>query len=122
MKTNLETLIKAMAEQLSNSDIISAKQLAKISAIITKKRLDLKMNQTQFAKHIGVSQSMVSKWESEEYNFTIGALAKICDKLDLELDVTIKDNKKHVTEKLIRYSNSWSCIAKKPLSVDEEVA
>ncbi|MCH5279935.1 MAG: helix-turn-helix transcriptional regulator [Lachnospiraceae bacterium] len=28
------------------------------------------MTQLEFAKHMGVSQGMVSKWESREYNFT----------------------------------------------------
>ena len=41
------------------------------------------MSQKQFAQFMGVSQAMVSKWESGDCNFTIETIAKICDKLDL---------------------------------------
>lgn len=87
---NTNELAKAMAEQVTNSDIIAAEQLAAISATITKCRIDRKMNQAEFAEHIGVSQGMVSKWESQDYNFTIESLAKICDKLKLELNIEMK--------------------------------
>lgn len=107
MKTNLNELISAMSEQLSRSDIVAAEQLAKVSATITKRRLEMKMNQKDFAKFLGVSQSLVSKWESEDYNFTIETLAKICDRLDLNLDVSIKDQKKEAENKLRKIDCGW---------------
>lgn len=90
MTNKLNELIKLMAEQVSPSDIVAAEQLAKISAIIAKKRIELGMNQTEFAKFMGVSQSMISKWESEDYNFTVEALANISDKLNLDLDINMR--------------------------------
>lgn len=90
MTSNLNELIKLMAEHVSPSDIVAAEQLAKISATIAKKRIELGMNQTEFAKFMGVSQGMISKWESEDYNFSVEALAKISEKLNLELDISMK--------------------------------
>lgn len=43
------------------------------------------MSQKEFATYMGVSQSMVSKWESREYNFTTKALNEICKKLNLPI-------------------------------------
>ena len=78
MNNKVNKLADAISETLSSSDIIAAKQLAKISAIIVSNRLEKGMNQKQFAEFAGVSQGMISKWESGEYNFTIETLAKVC--------------------------------------------
>lgn len=106
MTNKLDRLIDMMAEQLSPSDLIAAEQLAKISAAIAKKRIDMSMNQSEFANFMGVSQGMVSKWESEEYNFTVETLAKISDKLNLELDISLKTQQKKIS-----YHNNvtWDC-------------
>ena len=42
------------------------------------------MTQKEFAKKLNVSQGMVSKWESEDYNFTIESLAQIAEKIRIE--------------------------------------
>ncbi|CBK75268.1 Helix-turn-helix [Butyrivibrio fibrisolvens 16/4] len=47
------------------------------------------MTQKEFADFMGVTQGMVSKWESREYNFTIKSLNEICAKLGLECNVDI---------------------------------
>ncbi len=44
------------------------------------------MNQKQFAEFMNVSQSMVSKWESTTYNFTIKSIISILTKLDIKMD------------------------------------
>ena len=38
---------------------------------------------------MGVTQAMVSKWESREYNFTIRTLNEICQKTNLKLFVSL---------------------------------
>ena len=53
-----------------------------VSALITA-RVDRSMNQKEFAAFMGVSQAMVSKWESGECNFTVETVSKICEKLGL---------------------------------------
>ncbi len=40
---------------------------------------------------MGVTQGMVSKWESRDYNFTIRSLNEICEKLGLNLLVELED-------------------------------
>lgn len=79
-----------ITDGLSENEIKSTVELAKISAKIESKRSDLHMTQEEFARYMGVSQGMVSKWESREYNFTIKTLNEICEKLDLVLDITIQ--------------------------------
>ena len=72
MGMKFEKMIERLADCLQNSDVIAAEQQAKIAATIAKNRVDMQMNQKEFAEFMGVSQSMVSKWESEDY---IGGVA-----------------------------------------------
>ena len=81
-----------LSEGISEVEIKKIKKLALISSKIQFKRISLGMNQNQFAKMMYVSQGMISKWESGEYNFTIGTLIDICSKLDLEFEPNITDN------------------------------
>lgn len=97
----LGELLKDFAEYLTLADILAAKTLGKISATISKKRIDMGMTQKEFAEYMDVSQAMVSKWESEDYNFSIETLAKICDKLDLQLEIEMKSNIEQYKDKFI---------------------
>ena len=45
------------------------------------------MSQKEFAAYMGVSQGMISKWESREYNFTVRSLNEICQKLNLKFNI-----------------------------------
>lgn len=90
MKNNMKCLIDELANQVTKGDLIASEQLAIISSVIVKSRLERKMSQKEFAQLLGVSQGMISKWESQNYNFSIEALANICDKLNLEMNVEIK--------------------------------
>lgn len=60
------------------------------------------MTQKEFADHMCVSQGMVSKWESGDYNFTIRTLADIAEKLDMDLTVKLVPNKRTVQVKHIQ--------------------
>jgi transcriptional regulator with XRE-family HTH domain len=44
----------------------------------------------ELSKKLNVSQSMVSKLESGEYNPTVEQLWKICDKLNWKFDILIE--------------------------------
>ena len=94
MAGNLNDLINSLSESLSYGDVLAGEQLAKISSAIVKARIEKDMTQTEFAEYMGVSQGMVSKWESEDYNFTIEALASICEKLDWDMNVELKPRSK----------------------------
>ncbi len=75
---------------MTPEELATEKALAVISAEICIRRIELGWDQKRFAKEMGVSQAMVSKWESMDYNFTIGTLIKVCYKLGLEFNPEIK--------------------------------
>lgn len=91
----------------------------KISAAILNKRYELEMNQSEFAKYMGVSQSMISKWESGEYNFSCDSIAQL-NKIGIELTVNDKNLIKNSENKIscsriesfksstVYYKNSYS--------------
>lgn len=79
-----------VTEALSEAEVKSTVELAKISARIEKCRQNMNMTQKEFAEYMNVSQGMVSKWESREYNFTIRSLNEICEKLHLSLNLDMQ--------------------------------
>ena len=83
-KTNWAT------EGISAAEVKTTVELAKISAQIERRRLEMGMTQSEFAAYMGVSQGMVSKWESREYNFTIRSLNEICHKVNLKLCISLE--------------------------------
>ena len=89
-----------LIEGVSKEQLESEKILAVISAKIQLKRIEMGMDQKQFAKKLGVSQGMVSRWESGSYNFTISTLVNICEKLGLAFDpqITTKEIEVFATE------------------------
>lgn len=78
-----------LASYVSKSDIYAAKAIAKISMFIYQYRRDRNMTQKAFAEMMGVSQGMVSKWESADYNFTIENIAQISEKLNVTFDIVL---------------------------------
>lgn len=81
---------KWVSEGFTDAEVKTIVELARISAKIERSRLEMGMTQQEFAEYMGVTQGMVSKWESREYNFTIKTLNEICQKIDLELSVSLK--------------------------------
>ena len=69
--------------------MLSAKLMAQFSNAITSERLNLNMSQQDFAKHINATQSLISRWECGDYNFSINRIAEIAAKLDLNVDFKI---------------------------------
>ena len=77
--------------------------LADIAVKIRGKRKAMQMSQKEFAEFLGVSQSMVSKWEGAEYNFSIEKLVDLFTRLDIPIDIhektpnnSIKAYEKHM--------------------------
>jgi transcriptional regulator with XRE-family HTH domain len=60
------------------------KMLFDISTMIIDHRLENGLSQKALAEVLGVTQGMVSKWESCEYNFTIDQVCKIAVKLNVK--------------------------------------
>lgn len=78
-----------IAEGMTDAEVKTTIELAKISARIERCRIDMGMTQQEFADYMGVTQGMVSKWESREYNFTIRSLNEICQKINLQFSVSL---------------------------------
>ena len=85
----IDDLFSMFSDTLSPEDVMTAKLISQISSTITKERLNLNMNQTDFAEHIGASQSLVSRWEHGDYNFSLKKLSEIAVKLDLDVNISI---------------------------------
>mgnify|MGYP004565622079 CR=1 FL=1 len=68
---------------LSGEEKAEADWLAEIAVQIHRKRAELGLSQKEFAKVIGVSQAMVSKWERGDYNFSVQTLARVFSKLGI---------------------------------------
>ena len=96
MTNNRNEMFDFLSEYLSKSDIYASKAIAKISMFILKYRQDLNMTQKDFARKMGVTQAMVSKWESAEYNFTVETIAHICEKLNTTFEIEFKPESEYL--------------------------
>ncbi len=89
-KCNIDDLLSLFEDYVSPADVLSARLISQVSSAITKERLRLNMTQSEFAEHIGVKQSQISRWERGGYNFTIEKIAAIAVQLDLDVNITFK--------------------------------
>ncbi len=89
--SNIDELLSLFSETLSPADVLSAKLMAQFSNAVTAKRLKLNMSQKDFAKHIDATQSLISRWECGDYNFSLNKIAEVAAKLDLDVDLKITD-------------------------------
>lgn len=87
----LDELFQLFEDKITLADINASKYLGKISAAIVQRRIELKMTQKEFATYVDVSQGMVSKWESGDYNFTVKGLTELAEKLNMELGINFKE-------------------------------
>lgn len=83
----------------------------KIAAAILNKRYELNMNQTDFAKFLGTSQSKVSKWENGEVNFTVDAFEEICRKLNLNCTFEINSLGSYPSPSASPVSKIWKAFS-----------
>ena len=99
MKGTTNEMYSLLANYISKSDIYAATVIAKVSAFIINYRNRTGMTQKEFAEFMGVSQSMVSKWESTEYNFSVESIAQIAEKLGYTFDVEFKPENEYLSNK-----------------------
>lgn len=97
-------LVESFAEHIGEADLYYAKALGSITSAIVKKRVSMNMTQRQFAQYMNVTQGLISRWESADYNFTVKTIAEICEKLNLnlEIDLTPDDSAQHYLETMNR--------------------
>lgn len=88
---NIDDILKKLQKQVSKSTHFYFDILYDLSTAIFKKRLEMKKSQKEFAKLLDVSQAMISKYESGDYNFTIKQLCIIAEKLNLTPTIKLLD-------------------------------
>ncbi len=98
--------LESLFGELTDEEILASKVRHEISKTIIQSRLKLRLSQSKYAKRLGVSQGMVSRWESGDYNFTTDTLAKIAVKLGLELKNPLQDKYDSTFEKSYKFSLS----------------
>lgn len=77
--------LSALSVNLRDEDLLDATIRGLIAAEISMHRQDMNLSQKDFAKLMGVSQGLVSRWESGETNFTLSTLAAIAIKLNIAM-------------------------------------
>lgn len=96
--------------KLSREEKLEADLLADIAVQIHRRRTEMGMSQAEFAKFNNVTQAMVSKWESGDYNFSIQTLAKVFANIGLSctFDVGVKKTAHAVrTEYVVKQIQNW---------------
>mgnify|MGYP002516516189 CR=1 FL=1 len=83
-------LISSLIANMDSGEVVKAMRMSEIALTIFHIRRELHMSQREFAKYLGVSQGMVSRWENGDYNFTVGTLSDICHKLGVSLTINIR--------------------------------
>jgi transcriptional regulator with XRE-family HTH domain len=83
---------KDLFDNLTQEEKDYEKLMASISEKLITERKKRKLTQGDFANLLGVKQSMVSKWESGEYNFSLRIVNKIFSKLNMKVNMTFSEN------------------------------
>ncbi len=117
MPNSSNEMFEYLSNHISKSDIYAAKAIAKISMFLFKCRRELNMTQKEFAKMMGVSQGMVSKWESSEYNFTIENIAQIAEKLKVTFEIEFAPESEYLRSRAKNEYTSYKRAPQKELSV-----
>ena len=126
MKGNTKEMYEFVSNYISKSDIYAASVIAKISAFIINYWYKTGMTQKEFAKFMGVTQGMISKWESAEYNFSVESIAQIAEKLGVTVDITFTPEQEYLANARInshyRQDTPWaqvlSFVPKAPIPTD----
>ena len=103
----IEDLLALFEPCLDAEDLLEAKLMSSVSTAITKERIRLNMSQKQFADYLGVQQSMVSRWEHGDYNFTIKKIAEIVAKLDIDVDIMFSNIDASAVVRRIAKANNY---------------
>ncbi len=107
---SLEDFLGLFEKVLTPAQVLEAKLMAQVSSAITKERTRLGMTQSEFAKHIDVKQSQISRWERGDYNFSISKIADIAAKLNLDINIFATDASITIASMDTSYSSIKYCI------------
>lgn len=87
MKNNddLKVLLASLSSGMSAEDLQLSVLQGLIAGEISMRRQSLHLSQTELAERLGVSQGLVSRWESGDANFNLSTLVKIASALNLRM-------------------------------------
>ena len=85
MKATLMDLVEALTKDMSVVDMAQTALHIEISRTIRNARKQKGLSQKDLAEKMGVKQSLGSRWESSECNYTIDTLVEIADALGLSV-------------------------------------
>ncbi len=109
-KYDIDSLLDLFEDCLDPSDVLLSKLMTQISTSITRERLKKNMNQADFAKCIGASQSQVSRWEQGDYNFSLKKIAEIAASLNLDVNISMYNATLHHVTNGIEYKAPASIV------------
>ena len=89
-KATLTDLVEALTQSMSVVETAKTALHIELSQIIREARKQLNLSQKELAEKMGVKQSLVSRWESGECNYTIDTLIEIADALGLSVQCPLK--------------------------------
>ena len=84
-KSKVDELVNLITDGMTEEEAALDIMSIDVSVAIASKRIDMGMTQKEFSEYMGVSQALVSKWESGEANFTLKTLAQIAAKLGIKV-------------------------------------
>lgn len=93
-KATIYDLIDALTKNMTVADMAKTALHIQIRHMIHDTRLAKGWTQKDLAEKMGVKQSLVSRWESGECNYTIDTLIDIADALGLSVQCPLKPDDK----------------------------
>lgn len=94
--------------ELSKIDITYEKLMGKISGRIILERTKNHLSQEDLAEKLGVKQSLISKWESGDNNFTFLQVIKIFSKLGIDVDIVFNPQNQYMQNSIPPFSFKMS--------------
>ena len=84
-KNDMQELFSSLSETMSAAEAQLAMLKGLIASEISIHRIKHGMSQKELAEKLGVTQSMISRWEKGETNYTLSTLVDIAEKLDIQM-------------------------------------
>ena len=81
---------------LTEEEIEYEKLMGKIAGQLILERTKRHMSQKELAEKLGVKQSLISKWESGDNNFTFHQVIKIFSKLGIKVDIAFNSKNEYM--------------------------
>ena len=93
---NAHSLVDYYSRQLEKplenyAGYMSTKALNEFSIQLVNYRMKHQINQSGLARELGISQSMISQYESGTNNITIKRLCEICEKIGVRIRLNYED-------------------------------